>query len=55
MNEACDNSGAAVNRCDGLNAGKVGMDGGISETARWQSTQCVQVPESVRSEDGALS
>lgn len=54
MIEAWDSSGAVVNRCDGLNACKVGMEGGMSETARWQSTQCVQVPESVGLADGTL-
>ena len=44
-NEACDNSGAAAKLCEGVSCCKSGMKGNISETARWQSTQCVQPPD----------
>lgn len=44
MKEVCESNGVAEKLCDGISAGSTGSDGIISEVARWQSTQCVQVP-----------
>ena len=48
-NEVCDISGVAAKSCDGVKGFSSGTAGSISEIARWQRTQCVQVPEGAES------